>query len=423
MKNIPLVVACLLLAISGRAQVADTSMRHLMVYREYDRFEVEYNAIQLAPQFYKRKSMDSLDALIGFWKIHCPANERLFSICVLNDIRNNTFRELVNENEFLTARVKSNSSDSDLYKSSIFAYLNEYKNAVCKGKLSEDQYDLWISENYPLPRNYTEYLVLYRTYYRLLQQMALDMEGKRAYSPAERYLLRFYAHPDSTDFRDLDSVAYAGSMIHGRYQAYKKYRDDITGVSSNMHIGLWMPMGNMAVLGSHPALGFGMGGRTEGVLFDWLFGLRMGEARNNYNVLKDSTLYNTRNFFSWYTGFDLGFKLFRTRLSELDVLTGFGYEEIQTLSTTIKDHKGEDLYISQSAKSFYAGGGLGYKFYVRHAYSKGKMRHNYFSLQAKYNYTNYLNRGGTSLTGNSVTVNLVYGGYSFKFSKFPYLEQ
>lgn len=399
------------------AQVPDTAMRHLMEYRVYDCYEVEYNAVLQSQRLYKQGKRDSLSALITFWKNHCAPNERIVSLSILNSIKNNTFKESLTENEFLAPRSKTTFTDSDIYVRDIFYYLKEYRSAVA-GAISDNQYSVWMDNNYALPKDYTEYYKFYKQYYSFLQEMAVSLVGKRAYSPAEEFLIKFYARPDSVAFAELDSVKYEPTVLGRKYVASKNYHNKMHGFSSNIQMGMWLPTGPLSTLGSHPYMAYNLGGRGEVIMADYTFGFRVGDAKNYITVLKDGTYYNSKNYISWFTGADLGCKLFRTRKSELDFLVGLGYEEIQTLYEPVEN----DVAITQSVKSFYANAGLAYKIYVRNTVRNNKHVRSYFSLQAKYNYVNYDNKGGTDLTGNALIIGLVYGSYTHGYIKHPNLN-
>lgn len=417
MKKSLLTLVVFFAAIVAVAQVPDTAMKHLMEYRVYDCYEVEYNAVLQSQRLYRQGKRDSLTALITFWKNHCTPNERIISLYLLNSIGNNTFKESIVENEFLSPRSKITFSDSDIYEQEIFYYLKEYKRAVA-GAISDNQYSLWLENNYSLPKDYKEYYSFYKQYYSFLKEMAMSMLGKRVYSPAEEFLIKFYARPDSVAFAELDSVKYSSTLLGKKYLASKNYHNKMHGFSSNIQMGMWLPNGPLSVLGSHPYIAYNLGGRGEVIMVDYTFGLRFGDAKNDYTVLKDGVYYNSNNYISWFTGVDIGCKLFRTRKSEVDLLAGVGYEEIQTLFEPVDD----DVANTQSVKSFYANAGLAYKIYVRDAVIRGKHKRSYFSLQAKYNFVNYNNRGGTDLTGNALVIGLVYGSYSHGYIKYPNLN-
>lgn len=421
-KYLPLIIAFLNYG-TLFAQVNDTAIQQLMQQRMYDCYEVEYNSILVAPRLYNAGRVDTFDALVTFWKKHCPPSERLFSIDVLNNIRKNTFRESVNGSEFLSHRARPTVSDSDLYRPKILYYLEEYK-AACRGAFSDNQYSIWLNQNYPLPRDYSEYYAFYKSYYAFLRQMARSLQGRRLYTPAEDFLLWFYAAPDSIRYSELDSAIYTGTVLNDKYKAYQKYHNQAHGISSAIQVGMWVPNGNLTVVGNHPFLAYSIGGRTEGMIIDLITGFRFGGMPNSLQVVKGDSLFTSDSYCSWYIGVDFAAKIFRTRKSELNVLWGVGYDELQTLSVTLESSSptGQNETLTQSSKSAYANAGLAYRFYIRDVVKKNMHKRAYVALQAKYHYVNFRNPGGTDLAGNAITVGLSYGIFSHSYTKHPYLK-
>ncbi len=284
MKNTVLLFVCLIVFSAVSAQVSDSAMKPLMQYRMYDCYEVEYNAIVLAPRLYNENAgSDSLSALVAYWKKHCTPNERLFSLALLTSIRDKTFKEHINENEFMLPRNMTTFDGDDIYHDNVLSYLSEYSKS-CDGAFSDQHYKEWLDQNYPLPKDITEYYAFFKTYYSFLRQMARGMLGKRAYAPVEDFLLRFYAHPDSTHISGLDSAMYNGTVLSERYRMYKMNNERIHGLSSNLHVGMWVPNGPLATLGSHPYVTYAIGGRTEHFLMDWSIGFRPGSSPSTYQV-------------------------------------------------------------------------------------------------------------------------------------------
>jgi hypothetical protein len=343
---------------------------------------------------------------------------------MLNAIKNNNFKERLPDNEFLLSRSMKSFDNEDNYKEYALSYLNEYKNAS-GGNLAADNFNEWQDYSYPLPKDNVQYYEFYKKYYAFLRKAALSLQGKRQYSPLEDYLLRFYANPDSVKYAELDSAIYAGTFLQEQYLKYKKYNDEVHGISSNIHVGMWVPNGNLALLGSHPYFSYAIGGRSEQMIWEMIGGLRAGESPKTYKVQRDDSLYDSKNFFSWYIGLDMGTKLFRTKKSELDVLWGVGVEGLQVLNIWYKneDASTSSNAITKSLNTFYANAGLGYRIYVTDKITKNRNHvRRYFSLQAKYNYVNYNNEGGTDLKGNYLTIGLVYGVYSNSYKKYLLLD-
>lgn len=425
LKKITLLLSSFLLAIGAHAQLSDSLMKPLMQHRMYSCNEVEYNAVLLAQKLYKQNETgDSLTALVTFCKKHCDISERVFSLSVLDAIRTNRFKESMKASEFLLSRDMTSFDAGDMYDSYVLQYLDEYKRS-CDGVLAKEHFQEWQEWNYPLPRNNEEYYEFYKTYYAFLQRMAQSMIGKRKYTPVEDFLLHFYASPDSVRFSSLDSNIYDSSVLKSKYVAYRKFNKEVSGFSSTLHMGMWIPNGSLSLLGSQPYFTYGLGARSETFMWEATIGIRPGSSATPYLVERYDSIYTSTNFFSWNTGFDMGIKLFRKKKHELDVLFGTGYEELQVLSIYYSDAgvSTSTNSIAKSINSFNANAGLGYKLFITNKVTKNNNHlRRYVSFQAKYNYVNYKNIGGTDLTGNYVTIGLAYGIYSRPYKRYKLVD-
>ncbi|MBX2907766.1 MAG: hypothetical protein KF744_17100 [Taibaiella sp.] len=425
MKKIPLLLCCLILAGAVRAQVSDTAIKVLMQHRMYPCNEVEYNSIVLAQRFFDNGAPpDSMDALVAFWKRHCDVGERPFTLSLLNEIRNNKFHEWMDGNDYVMSRDKSTFTGGNLYPDYVLAYLNEYK-VSCQGGFADEHFDDWKSWNYPLPATVESYYKFYTQYYAFLRRMAASMIGKRKYTPVEDFLLHFYANPDSVHFASLSTLEGDTSVLAKRYADFKTFNNSVHGFSSSLHMGMWLPNGPLATVGSHPYFTYAIGGRTNNLMFDFLIGFRAGTSPNSYYTERFDSVYKTDNFLSWYTGFDFGARLAGHGKHELDLLWGVGYEELQVLSVSYDDPNASNSTntINKSLKSFYANAGLGYRIYVTNKETKNKNHlRRYFSLQAKYNHINYNNTGGTDLTGGYATIGVAYGIYTHAQKRYTFKD-
>jgi hypothetical protein len=296
--------------------------------------------------------------------------------------------------------------------------MKEYRKASI-GAFSDAKYYEWQYDNYPLPKDYNDYYNFYKKYYAFLRDMAASLQGKRVYSPTENYLLRFYSNPDSTAYTELDSNIYNGTILQSNYLGYKKYMDDIHGFNVGVDMGLWIPTGTLNLLGSHPSIGGRIGGRSDRILFDYLLGFRFISSPNNFVVQKDDSLYLSHEYLAWYTGLDFGIKLLKKNKHELDLMMGTGYDEISILFV---DGQNNNPATTKSISSMYANAGFAYRFYFYNGVIKERQRRRYVSLQARYSVANYHNDGGTPMTGNTINVGIIYGGFSHGFDKYPYLK-
>ncbi len=420
MKKVLSILFLSLAAYTTNAQVKPETMAGLMKHRMYPAYEVEYNAILLAQDMYHRGSYDSLDALCAFWASHSRPNERLFSLAMLNSIRSNRFREFVSRSQYMMARNTSTISDSDVYRPSVLFMLSEYKKAA-RGSFSDEVYRLWQFNNYPLPKDVTDYYNFYEKYYAFLKEMAQSLEGKRSYSPVEAYLIRFYSLPDSITYSELDSTIYSGTVLQERYKAYSDYRKSITGLDIGLRGGIWVPQDRLALLGSHPYIGYQIGGKSKKLVWDLMLDFRFVRSPNEYQVFKNDTLRTTRAYSGINAGLEFSHLLARFGKQQIDFQWAVGYDGIQTLPTGANTNTGKQS-LTHYVGSAYISPGLVWRVYTGQRFRAGLQRNTYLALVARYNIVDYKNPGGTDLHGNYTTVGIIWGTYRNSNRNFPVLD-
>jgi|GEM_PF-6049330 len=422
MKNILIAILSLWGGIAiAQETVSEDDIAALMKHRTFSCFEVEYNSMQVAEDLYEAGRYDSLNELVVFWQKHCEVNERLFSLIMLNSIRNGTFRERLSENKFLTSRTRTSLSVVDAYRAYILRMLSEYKDG-CNGSLSGVPYSKWMNENYRLPKDAYDYFTLYENYYDFLRYMARTERAKKAHTPLEDYLLRFYAGPDSVGYAELDSALYAGTVLQKEYTAYKHYSKVIHGGSYGIQSGAWVPFDGLSQLGTHPYISFNIGGKSYTSAWDLVAGVRFMKAPQPFNVRVDDSLFSSTKFTGWFLGMDVSHTLLLHKRSQFDFLWGVGYESMQLLSVDLYPDEANNDLTTHNVGSFYANVGLGYRFYVRQTVKNNVRKHSYLALQGRYHMADFWNNGGTDLHGNYLTIGLIYGAYSHTFTKYPYLK-
>ena len=182
------------------------------------------------------------------------------------------------------------------------------------------------------------------------------------------------------------------------------------GLSYGLSVGLWHPTGKLSLLGDHPTTGCFIGSRRKGFWYNITVGLAFGQSPNYYRVKEKDSVYSTNDFFGYNMGLEFGQALYRTKRTELAVLAGIAYEGTQALN--IVDPAGVRKDVLKNINTLYLNTGLEYKIDLRHINKTDLSLHSYLSLQARYNFVNYKNTGGTDLSGNTFTFSLVWGGYS-----------
>lgn len=160
--------------------------------------------------------------------------------------------------------------------------------------------------------------------------------------------------------------------------------------------GVWIPTGNVSVLGTHPSLGFLFGAGTEKYTFDLSAEFRFINSKNNYTTHYQGNLINTDYFFGGFAGLNVTRTMLTLGKSNLHIGGGLGIDGIDVVeSDTDNDINGKSIL------SFNANAGMGY----RYINDKGS----YSGIDVRYNFVQYDNNPGTSFSGNTISVRLTFG--------------
>ena len=389
MKNIYYLILILIaLSFNTTAQVKDANVEGLMDKRVLTCDDIYYNSITLIPRLYHEKKMDTLNAVLTYWKKNCGMNEAAVCMTILLAIENNTFREELSN--IYKDTTKGNSfADVMFYKNNIISYLYSNKD---------------FAEIKKIPAEYPHfYHTAYVAYSKFTRSVAASLLNKQGLSPAEHFLVEFYANPDTVQISRLADSVYKGSLLQQAYMGNETFG----GLSYGLNYGMWHSTGKLAIIGDHPYLGCYFGGRGEGFTTDFVMNFAFNNSPNYITVVKDDSVYHTDYFVGYYIGLDFGQALFRTKRHEIAVLAGIAYDGIAVIENTSTDNKSN----GKTLNSLNLNAGLGYKFYYKHVKSRDVRRHSFIGIQAKYNFVSYRNGGGTDLTGNSVTIGISWGGY------------
>ena len=383
-----LLVSSCILNVCG--QITDNSIEQIMTKRLLDCDEIGFNAVNLIPKLYRENKIDTLEAVIGYWRRNCGMPEPLVSFSILYAIKNHNFKEELRYNKGEFTIDSSLIPDNDFYATNIISYLQWYYSG----------FDIRRHPKIYTSGFYKDYLVAnYSNYYDFLVSMALSLCSRKDLTPAENFLVHYFAHPDPSILSQLATQPYDSTVLQAAYFKSRAKGNKISGFQIALTGGIWVPQGNLSLIGNHPYLGFTIGGRTNKLMYDINFSARFLNSPNPYHVLNNDTLVTSSYYDGIYFGMDWGYQVFRKKKHEIDILFG--------LAVDVFDAN----YGNPNLNSLNLNAGLGYKIYLKHIEKKNMERFPYIAFQAKHNFINYNNSGGTDVTGNAFTFGVLYGLY------------
>ena len=401
MKFILPVILFYFVSFTARAQ--DSEIEKMMSKRVVTRSDASYNIAMLLPRLYSERKDDTIQALINYTLTNFGTLPELVPFMLLNSIKKRTFKE---EIKYVSVKFNDTArkiSDSDYYKASIVSYyLLWYK----------DNIDIIGKDKYPL-----YYRKAYSDYFAFLVPTSKDLLKIKDLSPLEKWILQYFIDPWSERMKELNGTDYNGTILQKSWKQYDKKMSELSGFGYGLIGGLWMPTGNLSVVGNHPFFGITMGGRTKSnFLVDLRIDFRFIQAPNHYIVPADTFKFSTNHFSGMNAGLDFGYELYRKR-NALDIIGGIAWEYFETLTS----HQTSTYNLSSDAgtfNTFNANAGLAYRFYLTHNVKKNAVSNSYISLQARYNFLFFNNNGGADFSGNAWTVGVTYGFFSKKTAHY-----
>ena len=405
MKKLTTLTFLCLLALGSFAQKSNSAIEQMVSRHVPDKYDVNYNIACLAPGLYRDGKIDTVTAMVNYCDDRFGPGYITVPLGILLNIKSGTFKEELKKDD----EVPGN--EGDYYERYIIAFLVNYHN-VHYGTATLGRYEDSRKE--------------YDTYFAFLAEVAGSLLNKPGLSPVEQFLVRYLHQPSELMMDELERPAYNNTRLQKAWRAYEYKSRHFSGTSLGLIGGVWMPQGNLSTLGAHPYLGFILGGKMDKLTIDVNINFRFLTTPNYYFVQVDGVQYASNYFFGGYIGLDGAYELFRNKKHELDVVAGIAYEGFDAFrdNGNSNNNNNNNNGPQKSINTLNLNVGAGYRYYLKHKYKGYKNQWgtlnmqarqsenlSYVGLQAKYNFENYNNSGGTDLTGNSFTLSLIYGGF------------
>jgi len=165
------------------------------------------------------------------------------------------------------------------------------------------------------------------------------------------------------------------------------------GIHVSYFGGVWIPNGNLSILGNHPLVGVQFGIRTDKLLIDLTLQFKFLKSQNHFQVNHNNTSFDTDHFFGGYYGLDLGYNLINRKSNLIDLLSGVGLDGFDVLKINDK--------VKKTINTLNLNIGIGYRRIIG--------SYTYIGLDIKYNFIDYDNSDGTNLSGDAMSSLLKFG--------------
>jgi len=232
-----------------------------------------------------------------------------------------------------------------------------------------------------------------------LINLAQRLDSKTDIPPSGKALTLLYGRDFDSAFSIIQSEDLQNSTPQNSYislvhevKRWYPHRYDMA-----VFIGGWIPSKGVTVLGNHPDVGLTVGSEWK----TWRVGLtcnyRFLSAKDRYIVDSLGFRVRTDKYQSVLAGIELGYKIRDNQKYSTDIFLGLGYDVIWS----IQKNEESPTYIYHES--------ITPTFGLRHRFFLNQRNGLYIGGQARYSFADYNNPGGTDLSGNYLTISLIFG--------------
>lgn len=211
----------------------------------------------------------------------------------------------------------------------------------------------------------------------------------------EYRLLELYSGNTVSFFLALKEGNFAETQLAGDYNNRVAELLNMPEINLGVRGGMWFPMGDLDILGVHPALGVNLGVKKNRNYLDAIFDIRFGKAANPVTlVVQDTLVITATNFQGAYMGLEWSRVLVKGSDYEIELFAGAGYDVIDLIED------GQDPE-RQTFGSFAVYFGPSYRYIFANR--------TWLSIRPGFYLLNHNHEGGSSFKGNAWSFTVAFG--------------
>ncbi len=342
-------------------------------------------------EYWNDNKLDSARILLNYWEDQCGYTEPVMRAFLILDLYENNFAWL---NYF---------GGYNLSYYYVKAYKERAQNIKRLRELTEDSPEL--RDN----NLFFDYIPLDRSFDSLTSKIAQELVSQYDSTSTEWLFCKLYSDLDFDIYKHLKDNNNSDLEIN-RESNYLINQVLAEGeVQTSLITGIWIPTGQLSKLGKHAELGFAIGGQSYEWGLQFTFLLRFAELSNNYLASGPDVRYDISNYVGGYVGLDFARSVIVTKSQGVAIVAGLGYDGF---GATVEEE--EDVQVTES--SFNINFGLRYRFHYD--------LDSFLGIAFKYNLMSYNLPEYTGIRGNSISIQLEWGGLfnSFKYDVLKTLK-
>lgn len=343
---------------------------------------ISYNSAEYYVRYMQQNQTDSIVPLLNYWEQKCGEREPIYRAKMLLALKQGKFSE-----DFLGSGALQNlfnyRNRQDIINSADFYAYDTFQSAY--GFI-------------PPGQNFDRYT----------KALAQELKSRYDETSIEYLFAEFYGGETDAIFSKIQQNDYGykeSPLVKEYYKTVALYRKMLEWHMA-FFSGIWMPTGELSILGNHPEIGIQFGVKSGKMNYDLTMSFKFIQAKNDYYAIRkggDGKPELTDKFFGGYFGLDVGRDIYAKNRHEIQAIGGIAYDGFDTFE---KD-KDKDEKRSTSTSSYNFNLGLGYRYYVTDSF--------YLGLRAKYNVVDYTSNNVIDYKGNHITVSVVVGNLNNAF--------
>jgi hypothetical protein len=336
------------------------------------------NAMDVLPTLYKERSFDSLSEAVDIWERSCGDMPQVKITRILLNMEQSKF-------DF--------SRDIDV---SAMNMLNDYATSFPSEHKMQDA------------AFYNETEVIFFRFSAAWSKLLLE---NKKLDKNEQLICRILngeiKNPEKEIKQNAGTYPEFAALLEENFESKRRQTQADIAIGA----GVWLPTNNLSTLGVHPSFTFQIGVKDMRNQLDLTIQLRYLYSQNPYAVKKDEQLDSTDYYLGYYVGLDYVYYLVAKKRFDFGVQAGMGYDAFDFAPEPYDYYYYDPYYTSHvTIGSFNANAGLRFNYYFSHSF--------YVGLLGRYNGINYSTHGGSNLSGDAVSIDLIFGFSGSKSKNF-----
>ena len=354
-------------------------MIFILLYRPLQAQDISVNCAEKAENYSIEVAKAMLDSddetlaeLLFAWQQECGFTEPVFRARVLQLIAAGRFPDMLEDVPMLEQAI---------------AFEIRYRLIAEKSPAERADY-------FAFHQEYFGYVPINEDFDRQTMRQAARLMNRVSPGTIQYHILEMYAGEPENFFAALRDGEFEETQLAAEYRNRRDELLKLPEFNIGIRAGMWFPMDDLDILGSHPSLGVNVGLKKGSNYFDAVFDFRFGKSAYPVSVVLQDTLVKTSNFQGGFLGMEWSRVLVQGSDYNLEIFAGLGYDIIELVED------GQD----PGRKTF---GSLSFSFgpAYRHIFSN----RTWLSVRPAFSFLDHNNPGGSSFGGNAWSFTIAFG--------------